>query len=668
MILTQDNILQTCLERLGDSSDYLLRKWVILCIAQMWAQNDEIRDNAVRESDATEALIAVLGEEQASPDVRAAILYALSTFLGASGTRTLTAANAHLLALDPPSASPTSLPGVPPNPQLHTGGSGSGMMPSLSFNGHYLLEARIATNVAMACREDSSVLVRKEMVVLISCVVRAWKGHFISAAWIYWEEERAGGIGGVGGNHVRDGFGFEEGERTWTSPLVATALAAYQARVSRRQSDSDNSDDSEDPTQTLTYEVLSGYFTLFALLLEFSIDPFPDVTELAQSVVDWIVERLVESPFAALRGVGLKSAVDTLERESAKAKARNSGLRTRVASLGSLSTTVAGSTGGTTLGAPSRPPSIRANSLASSSTTASIHPTASHSAASTTTSSTLKRTSSFANALKSLGTYAFPTLESFSRPASPDHTSHRPQPGRTQSHSRSRAASPHHYGRNSYYEAEEDEEDVGYEAVDVIETLIEEDLMRLRNRRDGRKDLDPEEELPPQSHRTGNGVGVNGSAHGRDGSDGSTEEERTEAGEEGKTTLPLKSKFYDWCNEYFMEPQMRVSSFLFTFSLPIHGLILGYSKRNRTNQGASIITGSYGGARGMRALLLTLKPRLCWLVCFILSVLVPKLNFLHQPIVNGTALYVHSRLPHQQSRSHFMASIRISFLLMTTIN
>ena len=27
--------------------------------------------------------------------------------------------------------------------------------------------------------------------------------------------------------------------------------------------------------------------------------------------------------------------------------------------------------------------------------------------------------------------------------------------------------------------------------------------------------------------------------------------------------LPLKSHFYDWCNEYFMEPQMRVCDYEF---------------------------------------------------------------------------------------------------------
>ena len=91
----------------------------------MWAQNDIIRDRAVRELDAHEVLMGVVADESA-PDVRAALLYTLSTFLGTSGTTTLSLSSP-LSSLDPPAMSTESPAPQVVNPRIHVGGGCAGV-------------------------------------------------------------------------------------------------------------------------------------------------------------------------------------------------------------------------------------------------------------------------------------------------------------------------------------------------------------------------------------------------------------------------------------------------------------------------------------------------------------------------------------------------------------
>ena len=99
-----------------------------LCIARIWAENDEIRDLAVG-IDAPQLLMGQLDEDQA-PDVRAALLYVISTFLGTSGS-------------------------VDENSR---GGCGAGSLPRVSEKGHYRIEAGVSTCAVLAVKEDGAVL------------------------------------------------------------------------------------------------------------------------------------------------------------------------------------------------------------------------------------------------------------------------------------------------------------------------------------------------------------------------------------------------------------------------------------------------------------------------------------------------------------------------------
>ncbi|GJJ13057.1 hypothetical protein Clacol_007306 [Clathrus columnatus] len=407
--LANEGVLETCLERLKDSSDYLLRVWVVMCIAQLWAGNDKIKDDAVL-LDAPEVLITQLGPELA-PDVRAAFVYALSTFLGAIGAPVSNGEDLQF-ADTPPAV----------DPQFLHGGGGTGSLPSVLERGHYKLEAGISTSAVLAVREDASPMVRKEAVVLISAIVEAWRGHIIVCAWIYWEEER---LSLKQMNHTSS----QESPRT----LVDTVLDVWQRHLSL---------DSDETWPETCYQALSGYFTVWAFLLELAGDPFPEVADKAKLVVDWVVERLLGSGFP-LAGVDVE-----LHRGQKQTQTQ----------------IFPGS-----IGPQTKKPTH------------------------------LKRTSSIAHvahALKTLGNYA---LDGLSRPASP-----------------SRPLTP------EWDEERTDTESRISEAIEALEQLIGEDMFRLKARRAGKRlrDRDADQET--------NGV-----------------------------KLPLRSKFYEWCNEYFMEPQMK---------------------------------------------------------------------------------------------------------------
>ena len=213
---------------------------------------------------------------------------------------------------------------------------------------------------------------------------------------------------------------------------------------------------------------------------------------------------------------------------------------------------------------------------------------------STITTNTIKRTSSFANALKALPFgISFPSYDESRSTASLASAF---LPGRTRSGRQdkvdlSRAPSPNmnvaqYSSPYSQPSAEENKfeyhltpssysihSQFDFSPVDVMEALFEEDMERLRARRkagtQSRRHHVPGSSLASPSNSTfsvdsngsvilglGMGVGI-------------------------RDVLPLKSKFYDWCAEYFKEPQMRVRCLYY-----LKYLVFTFfdSKRSRTKQ------------------------------------------------------------------------------------
>ncbi|KZV72684.1 hypothetical protein PENSPDRAFT_750813 [Peniophora sp. CONT] len=473
----REKVFHACFERVGED-DFLLRQWCALCIGQMWDANDEIKVFGV-DNGTQDRFISLLSDD--APEVRAAALFALGTFMGASG-----------------SADP-----------MKQGGGGTGTMAHLDERVHFRMEVAVVTGGALAIKDDASPMVRKELLVLISCLVKEWRGFFVVCAWIYWEEDRRAQ---APANSVQ--------EEDVTGQAIAEWLEGFADKDMREENK----------------VIMSSFFTIFTILLEFSVDPYHEVAANAQTIVDYIMALLLESPFTRLEGSSLTAPPSSL-----KGKEPNGH------SARSRRTSLTGSPARTRPPSPAlnRPAITRADTMTSTISSAA--------------SSTIKRTSSFAHALKNLaGGIAFPTLDGDHQhhdapartPAATRHTS----PVDTQPGPASRAPSPNlnfahyispydrartplsQYSRSapvspthSWSQAQSARTQLDYLPSDVMEALMEEDMNRLRARRRG--------ESPISRSPGDDALGLGASAV--------------------RDVLPLKSTFYDWCVEYFKEPQMR---------------------------------------------------------------------------------------------------------------
>ena len=178
-------------------------------------------------------------------------------------------------------------------------------------------------------------------------------------------------------------------------------------------------------------------------------------------------------------------------------------------------------------------------------------------------SSTLRRTSSFANAIRSLaGGIAFPSMEEGRTTPSPGLSTPRMDLGQSRPPSPnlniaqyaspySRPPTPSKFALSLPPSPTEYKAHPDYTPLNVMEALMEEDMVRLRARRRG-----------AHGQRTPSGLGGDlnspcGSTFSMDSS-GSSVPLGCGTGNGLRDVLPLKSSFFDWCCEYFKEPQMRV--------------------------------------------------------------------------------------------------------------
>ncbi|CAK5280818.1 unnamed protein product [Mycena citricolor] len=456
-------VLNFCFEKL-DEPDFLLRQWSALCIAQLWESHDEHRAGAVQQ-DMTTKFIQLLSDD--SVEVRCASLYALGTFMGASGSS---------------------------NPDKRGGGASGRMAIFESKIDHFKSEVALVTGITLAVKDDASPMCRKEMIVVLSCLVKEYRGYFVVCAWIYYEEDR----------HRMEGK-----LSTVTDEAVKDWLAQFPV---------------SEQNEKRVY--LSSFFTLFVILLDLSVDPYHEVATNAQTVLDYIIALLLDSPFARIS-------------PSIHFPLAFSGSRKRTNSHAS---TVSGSPMVPPLSPVPRPALSRADTMTST--------------ISNGVTNTLRRTSSFASALKSL--VAFPsseeTLHEPVEPPPPGAVSRPPSP----TLNLAKYASPYAEG---YAPADQNwsappsprfsdaASDVTFHAWNVIEALVEEDMERLRARR-----------------RTG--PGRRGHSHGGPGASPSSSFSSMDStassvilglgtGTGMADVLPLKSTYFDWCTEYFTEPQMR---------------------------------------------------------------------------------------------------------------
>ncbi|RDB29372.1 Target of rapamycin complex 1 subunit mip1 [Hypsizygus marmoreus] len=502
-----ERVFDSCCDRL-EEPDFLLRQWTALCIAQMWDANDEIKvygvDRGTQDDvdrGTQDKLIRMLSDD--ATEVRAAALYALGTFMGASGSE---------------------------DPEKQ-GGGGTGTMYQLEERVHFRMEVAVATGATLAIKDDASPMCRKELLVVISCLVKEWRGYFIVCAWLYWEEDRKwrATTSGHPHSHLHDEDVTNQAIAEWLDEFGDDDMLREENRV-----------------------LLSSFFTIFVVLLDLSVDAYQEVATNAQTIVDYIMALLLESPFTRLEGTSL-NAPPTFPSDR-KHSPQMGGSRTRVTSL-----------------QPS--PSLPPPSLMSSRPIMTRNDTIS--TISSGVSNTIRRTSSFANALKTLANgIAFPSAEDgraspshsgssnpsrsecpdISRPPSPNlnfaqYTSPYSRPPTPQGATSSRhTPSP----RMHIHELEPHRPPMDFLPCDVMEALMEEDMERLRSRRRAASH-------PRRHHHTqhyGSIPSPNGSTFSID-STSSSVILGLGTGAGIRDVLPLKSSYFDWCCEYFKEPQMR---------------------------------------------------------------------------------------------------------------
>ncbi|PWW72919.1 hypothetical protein C7212DRAFT_354532 [Tuber magnatum] len=206
------NVMGACLAHLGDENP-LLRQWACLCLSQLWHDFAEAKWQGIREG--AHLRLCELATDNV-PEVRAAVLYALTSFFG---------------------------------------------IPEMSEE-----VAKIEWDVAgslLIMTADGSNMVRKELVIFLSMFVKRNEGKFLVAAF----EQ----MGTNGSASRKDTLGA-------VSPNTIFS-AIWQA------------------------------------LLMFSVDPFPEVGQAAQIVVDYVHLALLQSPLG-------QHAQDVIE-EISRANLRN---------------------------------------------------------------------------------------------------------------------------------------------------------------------------------------------------------------------------------------------------------------------------------------------------------------------------------------------------------
>ncbi|KAJ7715065.1 hypothetical protein B0H16DRAFT_1806526 [Mycena metata] len=473
-------VFDYCYDKL-DEPDFLLRQWSALCIAQIWDAHDENKVHGV-DRGTQDKLIQLLSDD--SVEVR-----------GSS------------------------------NPKKR-GGGGSGTMPHFEDKViHFKMEVAVVTGAALAMKDDASPMCRKEIIVVLSCLVKEYRGFFVVCAWLYWEEDRRWKKQGAHPHHH-----IEDDSGGLTNQAVQDWL--------------DRFDVDEQPEQRV---YLSSFFTMFVILLDLSVDPYQEVATNAQTVLDYIMALLLESPFTRLESSSLH--VPPMTPEPA---------RTRV---GSQASTLSASPSFVALPPPS--PSLRPGLSRTDTMTSTI---------SNGVTNTIRRTSSFANALKSLANgIAFPASEEphahqppsdtttlrpdseISRPPSPNLNLARYASPYSDPFAPDQLGNNYHGSRTAppsprpYFDAPQPAAD--FMAWNVIEALVEEDMERLRARR--RSGTNPRR----GHHHGGSAPSPSSSMSSMDSNNSVILGLGTGVGM--ADVLPLKSTFFDWCSEYFTEPQMR---------------------------------------------------------------------------------------------------------------
>lgn len=367
---------------------------------------------------------------------------------------------------------------------------------------------------------------------LISALVDEWRGYFIVAAWIYWEEEQKSSSKSDGGSDDVADRAIDD----WMASLRCSDMARRQQR-----------------------DYLKKIFVLLTYLYDLVVDPHMEVATLATTVVDFVVAMLLESPFSRIQGTSIRRSSLATSISTRRPSSGSTGVNaSRQASM----TSITPSTLTTAL-----QPLQRAESTSQVPTRASFG---------------IMRNSSIANALGTLAGFTRGTHStddtappspsqsqtsdveippapacSLARYTSPYQTSTSPESStsmlvpssvpRTSSFQSIGPISPLSNG-HSYSSTDSTQITNRYTPADIVNALIARDLIKFAVRR--------------RAHHDGLSGNQRHLWHDFDVDQdrlNNLEDLGLDAGATLVQTVPLKSKLYDWALEYYKEPQMRAS-------------------------------------------------------------------------------------------------------------
>ncbi|KAJ7163422.1 hypothetical protein C8R43DRAFT_879598, partial [Mycena crocata] len=247
-------VMDLCFNNLVDL-DPLLRQWSALCISQIWDGNETHKARGL-DSGIHDKLVDLL--QDVSVEVRCAALHALGTFIGVGGFS---------------------------NSNGRTGeGSGTMSQSQLDTNlTHMKMEVTLVTSAAATAKQDASPMYRRELVVLLSFLVKEYQGFFVVCAWLYGAEDRHQS----GKTQECSSRSYRSASIDMPPTLTAQAINGWLDRFKGQE-------------RTDQSFFLSSFFTLFVFILELSADPCHEVASAAQRLFYYIMARLLESPFAQL--------------------------------------------------------------------------------------------------------------------------------------------------------------------------------------------------------------------------------------------------------------------------------------------------------------------------------------------------------------------------------
>jgi len=223
-VCLRSNLLTVCILHLNDQ-DPLLRQWACICIGKLWENYPEAKTISIRDN-IHERLFGILTD--IVPEVRAAGMYALGTFIG----------------------------GIEKNEQI------------------IAIEHNLAISVLVATA-DASPLVRRELVIVLSAIVHNYHSKFVNAANELMEEERKR-ISNTEDAHYYNANNY----------------------VKSKGGNEGNTSSSSNAGNTSHSSHNTIYSCVWKVLLNLSVDPYPEVAQLASCVVDDVNMHLLKNSFS----------------------------------------------------------------------------------------------------------------------------------------------------------------------------------------------------------------------------------------------------------------------------------------------------------------------------------------------------------------------------------